>query len=62
MIFNHGKYFRNTSLSCKRLNSILQANEVEDTLKRIQSHKGVVGIIVVNSEGKIIIFEHFHFI
>ncbi|XP_044745600.1 dynein light chain roadblock-type 2 [Coccinella septempunctata] len=27
------------------------ANEVEDTLKRIQSHKGVVGIIVVNSEG-----------
>merc|ERR1711894_543994 len=25
--------------------------EVEETLKRIQSHKGVVGIIVVNSEG-----------
>ncbi|KAK5648237.1 hypothetical protein RI129_003129 [Pyrocoelia pectoralis] len=27
------------------------SNEVEDTLKRIQSHKGVVGTIVVNSEG-----------
>jgi len=25
--------------------------EVEETLKRIQSHKGVVGTIVVNSEG-----------
>lgn len=27
------------------------AAEVEETLKRIQSHKGVIGIIVVNSEG-----------
>ncbi|XP_039277516.1 dynein light chain roadblock-type 2 isoform X2 [Nilaparvata lugens] len=27
------------------------ASEVEDTLKRIQSHKGVIGTIVVNSEG-----------
>ncbi|KAL3859925.1 hypothetical protein ACJMK2_010107 [Sinanodonta woodiana] len=26
-------------------------SEVEETLKRIQSHKGVIGIIVVNSEG-----------
>ena len=26
-------------------------SEVEDTIKRIQSHKGVIGIIVVNSEG-----------
>ena len=25
--------------------------EVEETLKRIQSHKGVTGVIVVNSEG-----------
>ncbi|XP_042883341.1 dynein light chain roadblock-type 2-like [Penaeus japonicus] len=25
--------------------------EVEETLKRIQSHKGVVGVIVVNAEG-----------
>jgi hypothetical protein len=24
---------------------------VEETMKRIQSHKGVVGTIVVNSEG-----------
>ena len=25
--------------------------EVEETLKRIQSHKGVIGVIVVNQEG-----------
>ncbi|RDD43081.1 Dynein light chain roadblock-type 2 [Trichoplax sp. H2] len=25
--------------------------DVEETLKRIQSHKGVIGIIVVNNEG-----------
>ncbi|XP_050079261.1 dynein light chain roadblock-type 2 [Anopheles maculipalpis] len=28
-----------------------QSQEVEETLKRIQSHKGVVGTIVVNNEG-----------
>jgi len=27
-------------------------SEVEDTLKRIQSHQGVQGLIVVNSEGQ----------
>ncbi|XP_069676571.1 dynein light chain roadblock-type 2 [Periplaneta americana] len=27
------------------------ASEVEETMKRIQSHKGVVGTIVVNSDG-----------
>jgi dynein light chain roadblock-type len=32
-----------------------QASEVEETLKRIQSHKGVVGTIVVNSEGKCVV-------
>jgi dynein light chain roadblock-type len=26
-------------------------SEVEETLKRIQAHKGVVGVIVVNNEG-----------
>lgn len=26
-------------------------SEVEETLKRIQSHKGVTGVIVVNQEG-----------
>jgi len=26
-------------------------SEVEETIKRIQGHKGVVGVIVVNSEG-----------
>ncbi|KAA0203005.1 hypothetical protein HAZT_HAZT007911 [Hyalella azteca] len=25
--------------------------EIEETLRRIQSHKGVVGVIVINSEG-----------
>lgn len=28
--------------------------EVEETLKRIQSHKGVIGTMVVNAEGKYI--------
>ncbi|EEB19105.1 dynein light chain 2B, cytoplasmic, putative [Pediculus humanus corporis] len=27
------------------------ASEVEETLKRIQSHKGVAGVVVVNAEG-----------
>lgn len=27
--------------------------EVEETLKRIESHKGVIGTLVVNAEGKI---------
>jgi len=27
------------------------SNEIDETLKRIQSHKGVVGVIVVNNEG-----------
>ncbi|CAH1114617.1 unnamed protein product [Psylliodes chrysocephalus] len=27
------------------------AQEVEETMKRIQSHKGIVGTIIVNSEG-----------
>lgn len=26
--------------------------EVEETLKRIQDHKGVVGMLLVNAEGK----------
>ena len=41
----------------------LQA-EVEETLKRIQTHKGVIGTIVVNAEGKLMhtiaqFFGHF---
>ncbi|KAH9507783.1 Dynein light chain roadblock-type 2 [Bulinus truncatus] len=32
-------------------NSIEMASEVEETLKRIQSHRGVIGTIVVNNEG-----------
>ena len=27
-------------------------SEVEETIKRIQSHKGVIGIIVVSQDGK----------
>merc|ERR1712044_53183 len=30
---------------------LLNMAEVEETMKRIQSHKGVVGIIVANTEG-----------
>uniref|UniRef100_H2Z583 Dynein light chain roadblock n=1 Tax=Ciona savignyi TaxID=51511 RepID=H2Z583_CIOSA len=29
----------------------IKMSEVEETIKRIQSHKGVIGTIVVNSEG-----------
>ena len=37
----------------KRLNSILfQANDLEETIKRIQGHKGVVGMMIVNNDGK----------
>lgn len=36
---------------------LLQSQEVEETLKRISSHKGVVGTIVVNSEGMMPIFD-----
>lgn len=30
-----------------------EQSEVEETLKRIQSHPGVVGVVIVNQEGKI---------
>ncbi|XP_043788073.1 dynein light chain roadblock-type 2 isoform X1 [Apis laboriosa] len=33
------------------VNFFSKAQEVEETMKRIQSHKGVVGTIVVNGEG-----------
>jgi len=26
-------------------------SEIEETLKRIQSHKGVIGVVIVNNEG-----------
>merc|ERR1712184_89474 len=35
--------------SFQRSSSIM--SDVEETLKRISSHKGVIGIIIVNSEG-----------
>lgn len=39
------------ALFIKGLYFFFQSNEVEETLKRLQSHKGVVGTIVVNAEG-----------
>ena len=30
---------------------LTQSSEVEETLKRIQSHRGVQGILIVNSDG-----------
>lgn len=36
-----------------------KSQEVEETLKRIASHKGVVGTIVVNNEG---LYKYSHFI
>lgn len=30
---------------------MFQATEVEETIKRIQAHKGVMGVIIVNHEG-----------
>ena len=34
-------------LSCRSLQA-----EVEETIKRIQAHKGVIGVIVINADGK----------
>lgn len=34
------------------MRSSISKSEVEETLKRIQSHKGVIGLIVVNQEGE----------
>lgn len=52
----------NVLLPFSQIPKILLSNfhlqsEVEDTLRRIQSHKGVVGIIVINNEGEIKYFE-----
>ena len=30
----------------------LQANDLEETIKRIQTHKGVLGMMIVNNDGK----------
>lgn len=42
----------NFKIRLNKIFNILQSQEVEETLKRIASHKGVVGTIVVNNEGK----------
>ena len=31
--------------------SATMSSEVEETMKRIQSHRGVKGVLIVNSEG-----------
>ncbi|KAL6600954.1 hypothetical protein U3516DRAFT_911201 [Neocallimastix sp. 'constans'] len=35
-------------------NSLKDLNEVEETLNRIQAHKGVQGIVIVNHEGSVV--------
>lgn len=32
-------------------------SEVEETIKRIQSHKGVIGIIVVSQDGEFVVIS-----
>ena len=39
---------------------ILQANDLEETIKRIQGHKGVVGMMIVNNDGKYVSFRLQH--
>ena len=39
------------SHTCKADRYTSQQSEVEETIKRLQSHKGVQGIVVVNAEG-----------
>ncbi|XP_032230563.1 dynein light chain roadblock-type 2 [Nematostella vectensis] len=44
--------YATTSESKRSQNSFTKKkSEVEETLKRIQGHKGVIGVIIVNSEG-----------
>lgn len=50
--------------NCYNVWYILQATEVEDTIKRIQAHKGVMGVIIVNHEGLVdfLIFPWLHWL
>ena len=41
----------NVFVSCDTLQKIM-SSEVEETLKRINSHKGVKGVLIMNSEGR----------
>ena len=36
-----------------------QHNDLEETIKRIQNHKGVVGMMIVNQDGKHFISQQF---
>lgn len=36
--------------------SLSQANDLEETIKRIQGHKGVIGMMIVNNDGKRLTF------
>lgn len=43
--------------TCKFIAFIFQATEVEETIKRIQAHKGVMGVVIVNHEGLVDFFN-----
>ena len=40
----------------------VQSSEVEETLKRIQSHRGVEGVLIINSEGMTLVSSGFNLI
>ncbi|KAG6453891.1 hypothetical protein O3G_MSEX008363 [Manduca sexta] len=53
-IFIHSWFVISAVLSVKvyNFNKIVKmATEVEETIKRIQAHKGVMGVVIVNHEG-----------
>ena len=39
------------STKCFKKIFFLQANDLEETIKRIQTHKGVLGMMIVNNDG-----------
>lgn len=45
----HGKLPGHFYDICPTINN--QASEVEETLKRIQSHRGVEGVLIINKDG-----------
>lgn len=51
MVRTHNSLILHDRTIADGVRKFLQAQEVEETMKRIQSHKGVVGTIVVNAEG-----------
>merc|ERR1712241_126194 len=33
------------------LNTVMSAQEIDELIKRLQAHKGVIGVIIVNNDG-----------